>query len=202
MKNFVFSIILLLVLLVAPINAATIFAGSPDIVIDSVSVSTTHPWIAQQVYAIPNSNWRLFFNDNKPLNPNDPPPYADYDFNDLVVDISFDGLNHGSASVIRVLSAYTNNTVRFYGNGPNVDLGNGDTGSLGGFLLNDPLKYRLLVNGSTGNGSNSQSFYYGGLNTMVQRLDPPSDVPEPGTYFMMGAGLLGLAGLKRRFHRN
>ena len=216
MKNFVFTTVLFLMTVFSgtSANAALIYAGEPNLTIDSQMVATSHPWIAQQIYANPLSNWRLYFNDNKPVNPNDPPPYYDYDFNDLVVDVSFDANNYGTASVFTRLSAYTHNTVRFYGNGQPVNLEYGDpAANIGQYIIGEAVKYRLLVNGDNGNGSNSQSFYWkdngngSGLNTMVQRLpdtpppfDPPSDVPEPGTYAMLGTGciVMSLWRLKKR----
>ena len=210
MKNFVFTTILFLLTVFSgtSANAALIYTGEPNLTVDSQMVANTHPWIAKQVYAFPYSNWRLYFNDNKPSNPNQPPPYYDYDFNDIVADISFDGHNRGTATSHGVgLSAY-NNAIRFYGNGnAGGDLyeAPGPVLDLGTFIIGEAVKYRLWVNNDA-NMSNSQSFYWkdngngSGLNTMVQRLpdtpppfDPPSDVPEPGTYAMLGTGLLSMS---------
>jgi hypothetical protein len=69
----------------------------------------------------------------------------------------------------------------------------------------DVINYMILVIGQSAYTGSGLSFYKqdnnGYMYYLSGRLDTTSAVPEPATLLMMGLGLLGLAGVRKKFHK-
>lgn len=63
------------------------------------------------------------------------------------------------------------------------------------FLLEDQIAMTLVDNGATGF---QRTFLYGLTVGTQNGGGGPSTVPEPATIILLGAGLLGLAGIRRK----
>lgn len=157
--------------------------ASPIVTQDSVPVAPDHPGIGMFVYARPLSIWTVFINDN-PLND----IYDIPDFNDAWTFISFNALNEMIAIYGGGLSAWVT-TLNIEGS----NLSQVSPLVLGSF----PINHQLAITASTDTGSGGVVYVYEiGSRSILVTED--TNVPEPATYALIGAGLVGLAFWKRK----
>ena len=150
--------------------------GLPIFTPDSVTVPLTDPRISQYVYAVPGSTWYVYLNDN-PIGSKD----NDWDFNDGIIRLQFDAQNFLSGYWLGSNSAWTNQiTVE----GVSLSASNVTMASPVAFIDG----YRLDITGSSNVG---YQYVIGTQNFLTEQ------VPEPGTWALMGAGLLAVGWLRR-----
>jgi len=141
----------------------------PNIYQDGIFVPANDPRIGQLVYVIPNSQWVVYGNDNPP------PTYGDRDYNDGIALINFHDDGSGLATWQSSLSGMSNYWIIAGGTvapGLQASWGAMTTGS------------QLPVQFNTGDG---QSYAIGHQNILTEQ------VPEPGTWALIGFGLVALA---------
>jgi hypothetical protein len=150
--------------------------------------------LGKKVFAKPNSVWVVYWEDL--------PEQGDADFNDLAVAISFGSLvGHdvvGTVMWLGGLSAHTNQLA----------LPDGQLLTQASYWASFVHKKNVEVKLRFDDLTSGDSWWSGpaGYNSdhyahaIVRQFDAGSGVPEPGTYALMGAGLIGLAGV-RRFRR-
>lgn len=144
-------------------------APLPNMTIDGLGVPRNDPRIGALVYAFPLSTWEVFGNDNRP-------PGGDLDFNDAKLDIHFSATGVGYASW-GGSNSQLNNTWIIQG----VVVDKRYVNVFFPWVIDGPLSLSLR----TGDG---RMYAIGSRNILVQH-----PTPEPGTWLMIGAGLVLVA---------
>lgn len=141
----------------------------PHITQDGISVPANDPRIGQLVYVIPNSQAVVYGNDNPP------PTFGDRDYNDGIALITFNGDGSGTATWQPSLSGMSNYWIIAGGT-----VSPGVQASWGAMTIGSVLPVQF----NTGDG---QSYNIGHQNILTDQ------VPEPGTWALIGCGLVALA---------
>jgi len=176
------------ILLLFTLSFTLLFAG-PVLSPDSVPLDIHDPGLGVPMMAIPGSVWEVWFNDNWK---NDHPGYhGDFDFNDLVLEISFGPFATGWARFLGSTSADFNvgwvNTAFLWE----------FNGSPQAFAYTPGTEVIVRMDDWT-----TGHHYFSGLaeanpdgvvHAWTERTDSPAPVPEPGNSLLVliGGVLLG-----------